>query len=79
MTATVIESKNLAETVIVSLVAGVGVTALFSVMIFSAVRLADLVRQERPLLATAAGALTALSFAAILAVVVVGIVVMAKK
>jgi len=55
MTATVIESKNLAETVIVSLVAGVGVTALFSVMIFSAVRLADLVRQERPLLATAAG------------------------
>ena len=57
MIATVVETKNLLETVAASLIAGIGVTAVFSLVIFGITRSADMVRDERPLLATAAGGL----------------------
>jgi lysylphosphatidylglycerol synthetase-like protein (DUF2156 family) len=77
--ATIVETGNLVKTVVASLVAGVGVTAIFSIAIWGAARFADLNREGRPLAAAAAAALGALALAASLAAVTVGIVVMTKK
>ena len=79
MLATVVEKKALLETVAASLIAGVGVTAAFSFVIFGVTRSADMVRDERPILATFAGALAVLAGAAVIAAIVFGIVVMTKK
>jgi hypothetical protein len=62
MTATLVETKAPLDTVIASLVAGIGVTAVFAILIFGVTRSADMVRDERPVLATAAVALAALAF-----------------
>ena len=75
----VVETKELAETVVAALVAGVGITGLFAVMIFGAARFADLRRDDRPLLAAAAGGLTLLALAGTLAGIVFGLVVMLSK
>jgi len=48
-----------------SLIAGVGVTAAFSIVIFGVTRSADMARDERPLLATAAGGLAVLAGAVV--------------
>jgi hypothetical protein len=77
--ATVVETKELVETVLVSLVAGVGITAVFSIMIFGVVRFADLRREERPVLAAAAGALAALALAVTLGCIVLAIFAMTSK
>jgi hypothetical protein len=79
MIATVVETKELLETVAASLIAGVGVTAAFSIVIFGVTRSADMVRDERPLLATAAGGLAALAGLVVVAAIVFGIVVMISK
>ena len=79
MIATVVETKNLLETVAASLIAGIGVTTVFSLVIFGITRSADLVRDERPLLATAAGGLAVLAGLVVAAAIVFGIVVMVKK
>ncbi|MGA9636294.1 MAG: hypothetical protein WBQ41_13755 [Solirubrobacterales bacterium] len=79
MTATVVETKALLETVAASLIAGIGVTAAFSIVIFGVTRLADMVREERLILATAAGALAVLAGLAVTAAIVFGIVVMTQK
>ena len=77
--AVVVETKELLETVVASLVAGVGVTAVFSVAIWGAARFVELSRGDRPVAAGAAAALGVLALAATLGAVVVGIVVMASK
>jgi hypothetical protein len=77
--ATVVEKKALLETVAASLIAGVGVTAAFSLVIFGVTRSADMVRDERPLLAMVAGALAVLGGAVVIASIVFGIVVMTTK
>ncbi len=77
--ATIVETKELVETVIASLVAGVGVTTIFSVAIWGGTRFVDLSRGGRPLAAGAAAALGALALASTMAAVVVGIVVMTSK
>lgn len=77
--ATIVQSKELIETVIASLVAGVGITAVFSLAIWGGARFADLNRDGRPAAAAAAAALAALALATTLAAVVVGIVVMTTK
>jgi hypothetical protein len=77
--AVVVETKELLETVIASLIAGVGMTVVFSVAIWGVARFADLSRNERPLAAGAAAALAALALLATLAGVVFGIVVMTRK
>jgi hypothetical protein len=79
MVATVVETKELVSTVLASLVAGVGVTAAFSIMIFGAARLADLRRDDRPIAAGAAAVLMVLGFAITAAGIVVGIIVMTSK
>lgn len=77
--AVVVETRELLETVIASLIAGVGITVVFSVAIWGAARFADLSRSERPLAAGAAATLAGLALAVTLASVAFGIVVMTGK
>jgi hypothetical protein len=79
MIATVVEGKELLQTVVASVVAGVGITVVFSVAIWGVGRFADLNREERPLAAGLAAAAAALALAATAAAVVIGIVVMTSK
>jgi hypothetical protein len=79
MVASVVETKELLETVVSSLIAGVGVTAAFSIVIFGVTRSAEMARNERPLLATAAGGLAVAAGALVIAAIVFGIVVMTTK
>ena len=79
MFATVVETKDLLETVAASLVAGVGVTAAFSIVVFGITRSADMVRDERPLLAAAAGGLAALAGLVVAGAIVLGVVAMTAK
>jgi hypothetical protein len=77
--AVVVETKNLLETVVASVVAGVGITVVFSIAIWGVARFADLSRNERPLAAGAAATLAALAGLGTLAAVAFGIVVMSSK
>lgn len=77
--AVIVQTKELLQTIVASLVAGVGVTVIFSVAIWGSARFADLSRNERPVAAAAAATLAALAALATLAGVAFGIVVMAHK
>ncbi len=77
--AVVVETKQLIETVVVSLVAGIGVTAIFSVAIWGAARFADFRRNDRPLAAGAAAMLAGLAALFTLAAVAFGIAIMSSK
>jgi len=77
--AVVVETKQLLETVVASLVAGIGVTVIFSVAIWGVARFADLSRNERPLAAGAAATLAGLAMLVTMAAVAFGIVVMTRK
>jgi hypothetical protein len=77
--AVIVETSDLVQTVIASVVAGVGITVVFSIAIWGTARFADLSRNERPLAAGAAGALAAIAGLLTLGTVVYGIVVMAGK
>jgi hypothetical protein len=77
--ATLVEGKELLETVVASTVAGIGVTFVFSVAIWGVARFADLSRNERPLAAAAAALAAGLALLATVAIVVLGIVVMTSK
>ncbi|HKG26397.1 MAG TPA: hypothetical protein VKB09_12160 [Thermomicrobiales bacterium] len=79
MLATVVETKDLLDTVIASLVAGIGITTAFAILVFGVTRSADMVRDERPLLATAAGGLAVVALLVVIASLVLGIVVMTTK
>jgi|GraSoiStandDraft_4_1057263.scaffolds.fasta_scaffold671981_2 hypothetical protein len=79
MLATVIETKALLDTVIASLVAGIGVTAVFAILVFGVTRSAEMARDERPAAATAAGTLAVVSFLIVAGAIVLGIVVMVQK
>lgn len=77
--AVVVETKELLETVVVSVIAGVGITVIFSVAIWGVARFADLSRNERPLAAGAAATLAVLAGLATLATVAFGIAIMSRK
>jgi hypothetical protein len=79
MLAVVVETKELAQTVVASLVGGVGVTVIFSIAIWGSARFAELSRGERPLAAAGAATVAVLALAATAASVVLGIVVMTSK
>ncbi|HEX6754216.1 MAG TPA: hypothetical protein VF093_11610 [Solirubrobacterales bacterium] len=79
MTAVVVETKELLQTVVASLVGGVGITVVFSVAIWGVARFADLSRNERPLAAGGAAVLAGLAVLVTLAAVAFGIVVMSSK
>jgi hypothetical protein len=74
-----VETTDLLETVAGSLVAGVGVTFAFSVLILGAVRSADFRREDRPVMATAAAGLAMLGLVAVAGAIVLGIIVMTAK
>lgn len=77
--AVIVHTKELGQTVIASLVAGVGVTVVFSIAIWGAVRFVDLNRERRPVAAGAAAVAGVVALAVTLATVIVGIVVMTSK
>jgi hypothetical protein len=79
MLAVVVETKQLVQTVVASIVGGVGVTVAFSIAIWGVARFADLSRGERPLAAGGAAAVTLLALAVTAASVVLGIIVMTRK
>jgi hypothetical protein len=76
MIATIVEGKALWQTVVASVVAGIGVTLVFSIAIWGAARFVDLSREERTVAAGAAGLVGALALLATIAAVVIGILVM---
>jgi hypothetical protein len=77
--ATIVETKELLQTVVASFVAGVGVTTIFSIAIWGGARFVDLSRDGRRLVAGAVAVLGGLALLTTLAAVVVGIVVMTSK
>lgn len=77
--ATIVEGKELLQTVVAATVAGVGVTFAFSVAIWGFGRSIELGNEERRLAAGTAAAVGALALLAVLAAVVIGIVVMTHK
>lgn len=79
MTATVLETKALLDTVIASLVAGIGVTTVFAILVFGVARSAEMVRGDRPVLAAAAGGLAVIALLVVTAAIVLGIGVMTSK
>lgn len=79
MIATLVEGKELLETVVASMVASVGVTFAFSLAIWGVGRFSDLSRNDKPLAAAAAAVVAALALACVAAALVAGIIVMTSK
>jgi hypothetical protein len=79
VSATVVDTKALLDVVWSSLLAGVGIAALFSLAIVGATRFSDMRRDGRMLEAGMFAALMALALGASAAAVVLGVVVMASK
>ena len=79
LASTIVDWKTLGKVVVYSLVSGVGVTLAFSLAIVGAARFADMRRDGKPLEAGAYVALLAVGLAVVVAAIVLGIVVMAKK
>jgi hypothetical protein len=77
--ATIVHTDDLVQTVVASLVAGVGITFIFSVAIWGGARFVDLSRGGRRVAAGAAAALGGLALASTLAAVAIGIIVMMSK
>jgi hypothetical protein len=77
--AEVVNAGTLAKVAVASLVAGVGVTTIFSLAVHGAVRLVDSRRDGRPLEATFYGVLLAVALLATVGAVVLGVVVMTAK
>jgi hypothetical protein len=75
----IVETKELVQTVVFAFVAGVGVTAIFSVAIWGAARFVDLSQEGRSVAAGAAAAAAGLALLAVAAVAVIGVVVMTGK
>jgi hypothetical protein len=77
--ATLVEGKELLETVVASAVAGIGVTFVFSVAIWGVARFVELSRNEQPVAAGAAAFVATLALLGTAAAVVVGIIAMSSK
>lgn len=79
MIATIVQWKELWQTVAASVVAAVGVTFAFSLSIWGVGQFTELGRKQRPVAAAGAAAIAGLSLLAVAAAVVIGIVVMTHK
>ncbi|MBK5219458.1 MAG: hypothetical protein JJE35_06710 [Thermoleophilia bacterium] len=77
--ASLVEGKEMLETVIASVIGGIGVTFAFSVAIWGVGRFGDLSRNERPLAAGGAIAVAGIALACVGAALLFGIVVMTSK
>jgi len=79
MIATLVEGKDLWQTVVASVVAGIGVTFAFSVAIWGAGQFIELSRNDRPLGAAVAAIVASFALTCVAAAVIGGIVVMTHK
>ncbi|HYQ78690.1 MAG TPA: hypothetical protein VEP91_06235 [Solirubrobacterales bacterium] len=79
MIATIVHTDELLQTVAASLIAGIGVTFLFSVGIWGAGQFTELSRANRPVAASAAAVIGVLGLLCVAAAVITGIVVMTHK
>lgn len=79
MIATIVHTDELLQTILASVVAGLGVTFAFSVAIWGAGQFAELNRDERPLAATAAALVGVLGIACVAGALIIGILVMTHK
>jgi hypothetical protein len=79
MIATIVHTDELLQTVVASVVAGIGVTFLFSLGIWGAGQFAELNRSHRPVAATAALVVGGVALACVGAAIVIGIIVMTSK
>jgi hypothetical protein len=79
MAATIVEWDKLLEVVVNASAAGIGVAAVSAVAIHGATRMLDMSREGRAAAAAGFGTLAAVAFAAVLAAIVLGIVVMTSK
>ena len=79
MLATIVDTTELWQTVAASVVAGVGITFTFSLMILGATRFADRSRDENTLAAAGAGLLAVSGLILTVAGIALGIVVMLTK
>ena len=76
MTATIVHTDELLQTIAAAVVGGIGVTFVFSVAIWGAGQFTELSRNERPAAATAAAIVGVTALACVAAAVIVAIVVM---
>ena len=79
MIATIVHTDELLQTIAASLIAGIGVTFLFSVGIWGAGQFTELGRGERPVAATAAALVGVLALLCVAGAVITGIIVMTHK
>jgi hypothetical protein len=77
--ATIVETRELLDTVIYATVAALGLILVYSLAIWGLTRYADLSRDGRPIAAGAAATVAALGLLASIGAVVFGIVVMTSK
>ena len=79
MTATIVDWSDLLQTIGASIVAGVGITIAFSIVIWGTARFADLRREGRTAEAGLPLTVSGIALAVVAAGVVFGIVVMTTK
>jgi hypothetical protein len=79
MIATIVHTDELLQTVAASVIAGIGVTFLFSLGIWGAGQFTELSRSERPVAAIAAAVVGAVALLCVAGAVATGIVVMTHK
>ncbi len=79
MTATIVHTNELLQTIAASVIAGIGVTFLFSVGIWGAGQFTELSRSKRPVAATVAAVVGVTALLGVAASVITGIVVMTHK
>ena len=78
MLATVVDWEGILDVVVVSFVAGVGVTAIYAVAVLGVTRVLDMSRDGRSLEAGAYGVLALVAFGVVIAACVFGIVVLTQ-
>ncbi|HEY6730929.1 MAG TPA: hypothetical protein VI039_07885 [Solirubrobacterales bacterium] len=79
MIATIVHTDELLQTILASVVAGIGVTSAFSVAIWGAGQFVELSRSDRPVAAGAAALVGVLALASVAGALIVGIIVMTNN
>lgn len=78
MLAAIVDWEGILDVVIVSFVAGVGVTAIYAVAVLGVTRVLDMSRDGRSLEAGAYGVLAVVSFSAVIAACIFGIAILTQ-
>jgi hypothetical protein len=79
VTATIVDWSDLLQTIAASIIAGIGIIVVFSVVIWGAARFTDLSREDRSASAGIAIATSGLALAIVVAGVAFGVIVMTSK